>query len=162
VALSQQTLPVLAVDGTFDAAVSTFDGLNYLTPADFAQALAVVAQSLRPGGWLIFDLHTEAMLGFTIANPVIKGEADGNSFVITSEVDVDQRICDARIQVTRARDSDTFIETHRQYFHTDLEVLAALDASGFDRVVVTDEYTEEPVGPGTLRASWVARRRPSG
>ena len=34
VELSRVTLPELAVDGVFDAAISTFDGLNYLTPAD--------------------------------------------------------------------------------------------------------------------------------
>ena len=35
--LLQQTLPDLMVDGVFDAAVSTFDGLNYLTPAEFGR-----------------------------------------------------------------------------------------------------------------------------
>ena len=30
--LVRETLPDLTIDGVFDAAVSTFDGLNYLTP----------------------------------------------------------------------------------------------------------------------------------
>ena len=156
VVLERQVLPDLAVAGEFDAAVSTFDGLNYLTPDDFTRTMAAVAGCLRPGGWLVFDLHTDAMLDVTIANPVIEGETDGNRFVITSDVDVARRICDARIAVTRG--SDSFAETHRQYFHTDGDVRTALHAAGFDAVAVTDEYTDEPVGPATLRATWIARR----
>ena len=49
--------------------------------------MAAVALRLRPGGWLVFDLHTDAMMDFTISNPVVAGESAGNSFVITSTVD---------------------------------------------------------------------------
>jgi alpha-beta hydrolase superfamily lysophospholipase len=62
------TLPDLTIDGVFDAAVSTFDGLNYLTPEELSTTVAAVARLLRPGGWLVFDIHTDAMMRFTIAN----------------------------------------------------------------------------------------------
>ena len=84
VALSRMTLPDLTVEGVFDAAVCTFDGLNYLDPAELRLTMAAVALRLRPGGWLVFDLHTEAMMDFTISNAVVAGESAGNSFVITS------------------------------------------------------------------------------
>ena len=51
VALSRVTLPDLAVEGVFDAAVCTFDGLNYLAPAQLRQTMALVAPRLRPAGW---------------------------------------------------------------------------------------------------------------
>ena len=75
VALSRVTLPDLAVDGVFDAAVCTFDGFNYLTPDELGLTMAAVANRLRPGGWLVFDLHTDAMMDFTIANAVVAGTA---------------------------------------------------------------------------------------
>ncbi len=82
VALSRMTLPDLAVEGVFDAAVCTFDGLNYLTPEELRLTMAAVALRLRPAGWLVFDLHTDGMMSFTIANPVVAGESAENEFVI--------------------------------------------------------------------------------
>jgi SAM-dependent methyltransferase len=156
--LVQQTLPHLSVDGVFDAAVSTFDGLNYLTPDELGASLQAVAQHLRPGGWLAFDLHTDAMMHFTAANPVVDGEAHGRRFTISSEVDVEDRACDTTIVVTRLSDGDTFTERHRQSFFTDGQVRRALGEAGFAITGVTEEYTTRPVSDSTLRATWVAHR----
>ena len=156
VPLSTQTLPVLAVDGVFDAAISTFDGLNYLTLSDFRATVLALAARLRPGGWLVFDLHTDAMLSVAAAHPEIDGDSDGTRFAITNSVDSTARTCDARITVNR--DGDTFSERHLQHFHSDEQVRTALAAAGFAVVTVADEYTDEPATPATLRATWVARR----
>ena len=85
----------LTPEGPFDAAVSSFDGLNYLTPQDLRATLAAVARSLRAHGWLVFDLHTDAMMEFTATNPVVSGEADGQAFTIRSVVDIAARTCDS-------------------------------------------------------------------
>ena len=87
VTLSRMTLPDLTVDGVFDAAVCTFDGLNYLTADELRLTIAAAGRWLRPAGWLVFDLHTDAMMDFTISNPVVAGESAGNDFVISSIVD---------------------------------------------------------------------------
>ena len=87
VALHRTVLPDLRVEGSFDAAVSTFDGFNYLTLPDLRQTLAATARCLRPVGWLVFDLHTDAMMEFTLSNPVVAGESAGNEFVIRSVID---------------------------------------------------------------------------
>ena len=115
--LMQQTLPGLTIGGVFDAAVCTFDALNYLTPADLGATLTAVGRRLRPGGWFVFDLHTDALMDFTVSHPVVEGEAAGYRFALNSVVDVGARTCDTRIDVTRADDGDTFAERHRQYFH---------------------------------------------
>ena len=156
--LRRAALPALPVEGMFDAAVSTFDGLNYLTPADLRVTLANVALVLRPGGWLVFDLHTDAMLDFTAANPVVAGEQDGNRFVVTSTVGARTRVCDTTIEVLESADGEPFSETHRQYFHAAGDVAQALDAAGFGAIGRTAEYTQKPVDASTLRATWFARR----
>ena len=158
VALSRMTLPELTIEGVFDAAACTLDGLSYLDPADLRLTLAAVALRLRPGGWLVFDLHTDAMMDFTIANPVVAGESAGNSFVITSTVDPAARSCDTTIELTRSRDGDPFSERHRQYFHAESDVRAALRDAGFAVTAVGEEYTHEPVDASTLSATWTARR----
>ena len=110
VALSRVTLPDLAVEGVFDAAVCTFDGLNYLAPDELRLTMASVARRLRPAGWLVFDLHTDAMMDFTISNPDVAGTSAGNDFVISSVVDPGTRTCDTTIELTRPRDGDPFSE----------------------------------------------------
>ena len=130
VTLRRMTLPDLTVDGVFDAAVCTFDGLNYLNPDELRLTMAAVARRLRPAGWFVFDLHTDAMMEFTISNPVVAGESAGNDFVIRSVVDPSARTCDTKIELTRPRDGEPFTEQHRQYFHADADVRAALAGCG--------------------------------
>ena len=117
-ALSRMTLPDLTVEGVFDAAVCTFDGLNYL---DAGRAATDRARGGRrcsgpPDGSCSTSTPTR-MMEFTIANPVVAGESAGNEFVISSAVDAGTRTCDTRIELTRPRDGDPFSEQHRQYFH---------------------------------------------
>jgi len=157
VELRLETLPSLTLDGVFDAAVSTLDGLNYLTPAELHSAVAALADRVRPGGWLVFDVHTDATMRFAAANPVVEGEKDGRRFTITNVVDADARTCGSRIDVHDGN-GHGFSEHHLQHFFTDAQVLAALADAGFTFVAVTDEYTPDPVTDETLRATWVARR----
>jgi SAM-dependent methyltransferase len=159
-ALSCMTLPELRDDDVYDAAVCTFDGFNYLTPDALRRTMAAVAFRLRPAGWLVFDLHTDGMMNFTLSNSVVAGESAGNAFVISSSVDPDARTCDTTIELTRPRTGDSFSEHHRQYFHTDADVRASLQAAGFTVTAVGEEYTHEPADASTLCATWTARRLP--
>jgi len=159
VVLSRMTLPDLAVDGGFDAVVCTFDGLNYLTPDELRLTMAAVAGCLRPGGWLVFDLHTDALMNFTIAHPTVAGRSAGTDFVISSVVDSRARTCDTRIEVTRPRAEESFSEQHRQYFHADADVRIYLQDAGFALTAVEAEYTHESADASTLLATWTARRR---
>lgn len=157
--LVRAALPDLAVDGVFDAAVCTFDGLNYLAPDDLRLTAGALSCRLRPGGWFVFDVHTVAMMAFTAANPVVAGEAGGHRFVIGSAVDVRARTCDTRIELTPAGDAPPFSERHRQYFHSPAEIRDSLAGAGFDVASVNEEYSDRPVADTTLRATWIARLR---
>ena len=143
------TLPELGIEGTFDAAVCTFDGLNYLSPDDLRATFVALAQRVR---WLVFDVHTDAMMAFALAQPVVSGEQDGHRFTISSVVDPETRECETVIEL------ESFSELHRQWFHPEAEIRAALAAAGFAVERVADEYTDAPVGADTLRATWIARR----
>lgn len=160
VELVEAALPRVGTDQTFDAAISTFDGLNYLTADDFRRSVAAVGARLRPKGWLVFDVHTDAMMDFTAANPVVSGESHGSRFVITSTVDRGARTCVTRIEVPETSNGRPFAEVHRQFFHAADRIAGDLRAAGFAQIEVTDEYTSQPVGPETLRATWVARLGP--
>lgn len=156
VRLERHTLPDLPVDGPFDAAVSTFDGFNYLTLADLRTTFAALSRCLRAGGWLVFDAHTDAMLAFIDANPVIEGDDADRRFVLTTTADVTARRAETTIELTAPDDS--FTETHVQYFHSDADLRAALADAGFTVLAVRDEYSDAPADDTTLRATWIARR----
>lgn len=158
VPLTQATLPDLGPGEIVDAAVSTLDGLNYLTPDAFRSTVDAMASRIRPGGWWVFDLHTDVMMTFAVDHPVVTGESDGRHFTITNVVDVGGRTCDARIDLVDDRAGTSFTEHHLQHFFPDRDVRAALTDAGFDVVGVVDEYSDTPAGPGTLRATWIARR----
>jgi len=163
VLLIEATLPDLPVEATFDAAISTFDGLNYLTLDDLRRSLLAVAAHLRPGGWLVFDIHTDLTLSFFLEHPVVEGEQDGYRFVITNDVDPVTRICVTDLDLTAPIAAESFTERHRQYLHSDEQVRSALGEAGFGAVTVVDEYTSAPAGASTMRATWIARRvRPDG
>ncbi|MGD9573106.1 MAG: class I SAM-dependent methyltransferase [Thermoleophilia bacterium] len=157
-ALVHEALPHLTVDGPFDAAVSTFDGFNHLTLTELREALLALAPRIRPGGWLVFDAHTDAMMRFTEDHAVVEGEAQGHRFTITSVVDPYARTCDSRIVVERVDGGDSFTEHHRTHFFTEGQIRDALKSAGFGAIAITDEYAHRPVDRTTMRATWMARR----
>jgi SAM-dependent methyltransferase len=158
-AVVQQVLPDLTIEGTFDAAVCTFDGFNYLTLAELQASFVAVARLLRPRGWLGFDLHTDETMHFISSHPSVVGTAGGQRYVLSNLVDIAARTCDTRIDVTRTRGGEAFSETHRQYFHADSDVRNALLDSGFGIAAITEEYSHRPPDPSTLRATWIVRKR---
>ncbi len=143
--LVEAELPDLGVDATFDAALSTFDVLNYLQPAAVVSTLAAVARQLRPRGWFVCDLHTDAMMELAATKPVVEGVAQGQDFRLSNAVDRDLRNVATHVTFTRSDGSDTFDEVHQQYFFPDDVVKSALEAATFSVVVVCDEYRHAPV-----------------
>jgi SAM-dependent methyltransferase len=157
--LVQATLPDLPLELTFDAATCTLDGFTYLPPAALAPTVEAIARVLRPAGWLVFDVHTDAMMAFTSSRPVVSGEQEGHRYVILAEVDPDARLCDTHIDVTADGAAAPFSEHHRQYFHRDGEIRSALVDGGFEVVAVRDGYSDRPADESTLSATWIARLR---
>jgi SAM-dependent methyltransferase len=158
VELIRDSLPDLAVGGRFDAVVCTLDGLTYLEPAELPAAFASFAERIRPDGWLVFDVHTDAMMALALSRPVVTGEQSGYRFTIASAVDRDARASDTRIEITPAGDA-SFAEQHRQHFHREPDIRVALAGAGLEVTAVRDGYSGRPADDATLSATWIARRR---
>ena len=162
VRLVRSTLPALAVDDVYDAAVCTFDGLNYLTPADLRSTFAALSLRVRPAGWLVFDVHTDAMMALTASQPVVHGQQGEYRFAISSLVDTRARTCDTRIEIVPLDGGGAFSEHHRQYFHRAADMRSSLVDAGFAVTAVRDDYSERPVDASALSATWIARRASPG
>ena len=156
VELVECVLPDLPVDGMFDAAVSTLDGLNYLTLPDLQATLVALGRVVRPSGWLVFDVHGEATLDFAAQNAELTGERAGSRYSLVTRVS--DRTCSTTITFEAADPAESFAETHVQHVHRESEIRDALDSAGFTDVRVVDEYRNDPVTPQTLRTTWIARR----
>jgi SAM-dependent methyltransferase len=161
VRLVRSTLPALAVDDVYDAAVCTFDGLNYLTPADLRSTFAALSLRVRPAGWLVFDVHTDAMMALTASQPVVHGQQGEYRFAISSLVDTRARTCDTRIEIVPLN-GGAFSEQHRQYFHPAADMRSSLVGAGFAVTAVRDDYSERPADASALSATWIARRASPG
>ena len=122
--------------------------------------MVALARALRPAGWLVFDVHTDAMMAFTSSRPVVSGEKEGHRFTMSASVDPDARICDTRIDFTPEGAGSPFSESHRQYFHRAADIRSTLVEAGFEVVAVRDEYSDRPADESTLTATWIARLRP--
>ena len=155
--LIRATLPDLPLERTFDAVTCTLDGFTYLAPDNLPPTFEALARVLRPGGWLVFDTHTDAMMAFISSRPVVSGEKEGHRFAIVSEVDPDARFCDSRIDVTPDGAVSPFSERHRQYFHRYTDIRSALADSGFELLAVRDGYSDRPADESTLSMTWLAR-----
>ena len=55
-----QDLRELDMYGTSDAAICSFDGLNYIEPEELGEVFKRVSYFVRPGGVFVFDVNTEA------------------------------------------------------------------------------------------------------
>jgi SAM-dependent methyltransferase len=156
VRLLEAVLPDLPVDGPFDAAVSTLDGLNYLTPAALEATFARLHDVVRPGGWLVFDVHAEAAFVMMQANPSITGADGRRTWMLTSDCDAATRRVSTVIEL-HAPDDD-FREEHVQYVHAEADIRRWLEHAGFVDIETCDEYSDAPVRDTTLRTTWLARR----
>jgi predicted TPR repeat methyltransferase len=141
-------LPALGVEGEFDAAVSTFDGFNYLSPDELRSSFGALAGVVRAGGWLVFDLHTDEEMRFMAANPVV----ESGGFRLTSVVDEVARTCEMTLE------GEAFTEHHLEYFHRPADVRSSLEAAGFEVASVRDDYSDRAAGESTQTAVWIARR----
>jgi SAM-dependent methyltransferase len=157
--LIHAALPDLPLETTFDAVTCTLDGFTYIAPAALPPTMEAIARVLRPDGWLVFDVHTDAMMAAASARPVVSGEHEGHRFVLLADVDADARFCDTRIDVIPDGAASAFSERHRQYFHRNTAVRSALVDGGFEVLAVRDGYSDRPADESTLSATWIARLR---
>lgn len=134
-----------------DLATCFYDSLNYLTEdGDLEWVCAGVAAALRPGGWFVFDMNTEAEYELWDERDVVT--YDGPDCLVYNRLDYDMqaRLATGRI-VWFVREIERWWrgeETHIERAWSDAEVRAALVSAGLETVSVE----------GVARKTWVARK----
>ncbi|MDT0266576.1 class I SAM-dependent methyltransferase [Streptomyces sp. DSM 44915] len=175
-----------ALGGPYDAAVCCFDSVNYFTgPEEPRGLLGTVAAAVRPGGLFVFDVNTRHKLETVHGDSNYGDRHEDFAYVWRNRYDPATRR--VRFLITLfvrepgepggpdgpgaagaagAAEPDGPLfrraeETHEQRWWEPAELRAAAEATGWSVESVGDDYSDTPPGPGTLRESWVLRRRPA-
>lgn len=143
---------------TFDAAISLFDSLNYITTAEGLRcALTQVAKHLRPGGSLVFDLNTAYAFEQEMFTQEDMRKRAKVRYRWTSDWDPATRLI--RVHMKFWVGEESFEETHTQRAHPLEEVEALLRETGFEQIRSYHSYTLDPVRARSDRVHFAAIRR---
>jgi SAM-dependent methyltransferase len=161
VPLVRAALPDIPVDGAFEAAVCSFDSLNYLADEGaLAATLERVAALLAPAGLFVFDLNTRRKLREVFGDSHYGDDLGDYAYVWRNRYDHAAEACDFLITVFVAR-GDRFErseERHRQRVFSPEVVRRLATGAGFGVAGVHDGYRAVPCGPETMRETWVLDR----
>ena len=132
-----QSMEALDLYGTVDAAVCCLDSLNYLTsPRDVQKTLERLHLFISPGGLLVFDINSAAMLR-DLDGQVFLDEKEDVYCVWRPEFEKRSRVCTYWMDIfTRRTDGawERSVEQHRQKAYEVEELRSWLLEAGFNRI----------------------------
>lgn len=148
----------------FDAVVSVFDSLNYITEdGGLLAAFRSIAAALVPGGLLVFDVNTLTALEEELFTQSQTEESDPLQYRWVSSWDPEKRLTRVEMDFTW-RDGECtrrFREVHVQRGYSREEITEWLMESGFRVLNVYNAYSFRRLTRSSTRAFYVARRLPS-
>jgi SAM-dependent methyltransferase len=158
-ALIRAELPDLPAEGPFDAVLCLFDSINYLLDeAQVGETMRAVHRVLRPGGTFVFDVNSRYKLGEVFGSSHYGDDLGDFAYVWRNRFDPDTFRCDFLITLfVRSADGTytRFEEHHTQRAYERERLRSLARDAGFIGVEVHDDYRRRPVGPRTLRETWV-------
>lgn len=121
-----------------DGAVSTFDSLNcILTIEDLTRVFANVHAALKPGGWFLFDMNTEAGYLYHWEDGTFSIVEDDHACIIRSDYDADEHLAQFDVTIfSLAEGWQRHDFTLTQRCHAEEAVRSALAAVGFVDIAV--------------------------
>ncbi|MFE0348882.1 class I SAM-dependent DNA methyltransferase [Streptomyces griseoluteus] len=150
-----RTLPSADLGGMYDAALCTFDSVNYMAEdGELAELLRSVANALRSGGIFIFDVNTQMKIEQIFGSSHFGDDLDDFAYVWRNRYDASTRSIEFLITLFTRNDDGSFsrgTEHHRQRWFTEDEIKAACAESGLRVVEDLDDYTERGVTAETMR-----------
>jgi SAM-dependent methyltransferase len=155
------------IGGPFDAALSLFASVNYLTSMrDLRAALENVAALLEPGGLFVFDFwNGNAVLRDYSPVRVLRKARGDREVLRVSETSLDRlrNVATVRFDFTLFEGHcrlDRFQEEHRIRYHFPQDMQDHLDAAGFDLVHACPFMEPDaPLGETDWNVTFVGRKR---
>ncbi len=159
VQLSSGDLRTWKETADLDLVVCLYDSINYLLrPEHLEEAFRNLAERLRPGGLLIFDICTEYNSRHFLNGYREEDEAAGIHYHRHSWYDETEKMHHNDFHLTPVVGGRTRVERHLQRIYDIEEILRRLEAAPLEVLEYLDGLTLAPVHPESLRVHFVTRR----
>lgn len=149
--------------GTVKAILAFCDSMNYITePEELVQVFRLVNNYLDPGGYFIFDFHTEFYYNNILGESTIAEDRENMSFIWENYYDSATHINEYLLSIFVEEDSGLyrkFQEEHFQRAYSLTEIRTLLEDAGMEYVTAYDEFSLLPPSGESTRIHVVAREQ---
>ena len=129
---------------TFDAAVSTYDGLNFImSPPELTTVFENVFESLQNGGIFLFDLNTEAGYLYHWEDGTFSIVEEDHACIVRYEYNADEKL--VRFDVTIFRLLEGWLRTYLTFYqrcYSSFDIRYALNLAGFTDISIYGYHDE--------------------
>ena len=144
-----------------DCICSCCDSMNYLLEEeDLLQAFLRVKHFLKPSGLFIFDVNTPYKYKEVLGNQIFADQTEEAAYIWTNYYDEEEEINEYEVSFF-IQDKDgkynRSIENHYQRAYNMEQVKALLEEAGLEVLEVNDNYSNEPLGELSERATFIVR-----
>lgn len=148
-------------DKVFDAVICCFDSVNYFAEDDgLAGLFEFVARRIRPGGLFIFDLNTRHKLEKIFGSTHFGDDHGDFAYIWRNRCQPERSVTEFYITlfVRNGKGFERHKEKHVQRWFDQTEVRTGAREAGLVTQSITDDYTNTPPTPETMRETWVLER----
>ena len=141
---------------SFDAVLSVCDGANYLDKSGLRQFLKSAYDAIKPDGALLFDINSIYKL-LSLDGESCFDETDDAVCIWKNTFNQESDALETDVTIF-ARHGDLykrFVETHRQYAHSEADVVSAAKKAGFNDIKVYECQTFDAPKDDTKRLQFV-------
>jgi len=145
----------------YDAVISTFDSLNYVTSkAGLTRAFASVSRELKKEGLFLFDMNSEYKFKEIYADNSYVLEADGVFCAWQNFFDAESKLCDFYINIFAEENGvyKRFYEEQTERMFTLDEIKACLKKAGLCFVDVFSDFNKSKINEKTERYYITAKK----
>jgi len=160
--LSEQNIALFGAGGSFDAAICSFDGVNYLTsPRDVQSCFSCVADELSDGGLFIFDISTPYKYENILADNAFVYEYDDLFLTWQNYFSKKSGLCDFYLTFFVKDEKNAwrrFDETQRQRKYTPERLEKMLAQAGLSVVRKVSGIGFEPLEETSDRCFFICKK----
>ena len=128
----------------FDFVTAINDCINYLPKNKLKTAFSNIKKALKKGGIFLFDISSVRKFQQKIANTVSVDEREDVTYISFNKAEKDGVTMEVTLFTKRADGAfDRKEETHRQYAYSQMEIVSALQESGFTLLQIEGHLGED-------------------